>query len=391
MTAPVDDGFLDATARREYLRLAAATLLIYFTNAHASLLAVVFAKHGMPLPQIGLLLSMYGVPVVIVTFLTGAVTARIGTLGTARLGMAVMIVGFGSLQWTADAFWPAMASRLVWGVGYGLLFSPLFTYAQSRLTPARFVYLLGVFSSMAPLAQAFGPPWAEWVLAQGGDDVLFLAGTVAGIVALLLTLGMRPLAKSSATSGLALGPAFARERWLPLVAIFVSGSLFGYLASYMAPTLQGKGVAIGWFFISSTCAMFASRFLALKGVESFEPRLVVGGGLLLMGIGFAITAAGASALSAAAGGIVFGTGYSAIYPVLSAWISRGLAPSERSGPQAVFNAVFTVGLNWMPMAVTFVVAAFGYDAALGSLAALGGAMAAVLIVLGIGRRTLRAG
>ena len=381
MNSGRDDGFIDPLARREYLRLGLATLLVYFMNAHAALLAVVFAGNGIPLPEIGLLLSLYGVPVVVITFLTGAVSARLGSLGTTRLGIAVMTVGFGSLQWTADSFWPALASRLVWGIGYGLVFSPLFTYAQSRLTPARFVYLLGVFSSMAPLAQAFGPPWAEWVLARGGEDVLFLGGAAAGALGLALTAGLRPLAKPAASQGLALGPAFAPQRRLALVAIFVSGCLFGYLASYMAPTLQAKGVAIGWFFVSSTAAMFASRFLALRRIEDFEPRAVVAAGLLLMGVGFALVAAGSNAWTAAGGGLIFGTGYSAVYPVLSAMISRGLEARDRSGPQAVFNAVFTVGLNWMPLAVTFVIAGFGYDVALASLAALGVAMAGVMFTI----------
>jgi hypothetical protein len=77
-------------------------------------------------------------------------------------------------------------------------------------------------------------------------------------------------------------------------------------------------------------------------------------------------------------GMLFGSGYSVVYPVLSAWISEGLNPSERAGPQALFNAVFNVGLLWMPLPITGLIALFGYGGALQILALLSLAMAAFL-------------
>ena len=126
--------------------------------------------------------------------------------------------------------------------------------------------------------------------------------------------------------------------------------------------------------------MFTTRFLGLNHFGRFDLRVIVAAGLILMGLGFSIVALGTLAVHIALGGLVFGVGYSVVYPVLSAWISEGLPAGERSGPQALFNAAFNAGLLLMPLPVSYLVGWFGYSGALLSLAALGWAMAAALFV-----------
>lgn len=370
--------FIDHRARVEYILFGLATFLIFFMNAQAALLSTAFHQHGLPLSDIGILLSLYGVPVVVVTLFTGKIATWLGSLGSARWGTAIMAVGFMSLAITADSFWPALASRLTWGIGYGLMFAPLFTYAQSRITGPRFIYLLGLFSSMAPLAQAGGPLFAEFVLGYGGAKLMFLLGGIPALLGLGLLFLMRPLAKPPAAGGLALGEALTPNRRIPLVAIFVSGALFGFLASYMTPFLHAKGVSIAWYFVAMTIGIFSTRFIGLGFFQKLDPRLVVSVGMSAMALAYILLVRVQHPFAVAGCGALFGSGYSVVYPVLSAWISEGLNPSERAGPQALFNAIFNVGLLWMPLPVTGLIALFGYAGALQALALLSLAMAAFL-------------
>jgi MFS family permease len=372
-------GFIDARARGEFARIGLATFLIYFLNAQGTMLAIVFRSHGMSLPDVGLLLSLFAIPVVVVTFLSGPVMARIGALAAARLGMGVVTIGFVSLAATSSSFWPALASRLVQGAGFGLVLAPLMTYAQGRLTQERFVYLLGIMSSTAPLAQAFGPSWAEYVFRAHGDAALFLGAGIPAVAGILLTFGLRPLERPKTKLGAGFGAALRRDRLLPLATIFVSGSLFGFLGAYMAPALADKSVPLGWFFTASTAAMLASRLLAFRFIEQLDRRLLVAAGLGLMATAFLLVAASDNRASIAAAGVMFGFGYSVVYPLVSAWMSAGLPSSERSGPQAIFNAIFSIGLLGTPYPVTFIIAAEGYGAALRVLAVFGLAMAAILV------------
>ena len=148
----------------------------------------------------------------------------------------------------------------------------------------------------------------------------------------------------------------------------------------MAGALHEKGLPIAWFFVASTAAMFTTRFLGLNHLGRFGLRFIVAGGLTLMGVGFGIVAFGSTGLHVALGGLVFGIGYSVVYPVLTAWISEGLPAGERSGPQALFNAAFNAGLLLMPLPVSYLVAWFGYSGALLCLGTLGWVMATALIV-----------
>jgi predicted MFS family arabinose efflux permease len=370
--------FIDPRARVEYILFGLATFLIFFMNAQAALLSTAFQQHGLPLSDIGILLSLYGVPVVIVTLFTGKIATWLGSLGSARWGTAIMAAGFMSLAVTADSFWPALVSRLTWGIGYGLMFAPLFTYAQSRITGPRFIYLLGLFSSMAPLAQAGGPLFAEFVLGHGGAQLMFVLGVIPALLGLGLLFLMRPLAKPPAAGGLALGEALTPSRRIPLVAIFVSGALFGFLASYMTPFLHAKGVSIAWYFVAMTIGIFSTRFIGLGFFQKLDPRLVVSVGISVMALAYTLLVQVQHPFAVAGCGMLFGSGYSVVYPVLSAWISEGLNPSERAGPQALFNAVFNVGLLWMPLPITGLIALFGYGGALQILALLSLAMAAFL-------------
>ena len=373
-------GFIDSEARTEFLRLCLLTFLIFFLNAHASMLAIIFTRHGLVLHDIGWLLSLYGVPVVIFTFMTGTAAAMIGSLWTARIGIGLMLIGFLSLSITAWSFWPALLSRLCWGVGYGLMFSSLTTYAQSRLTKDRFVYLFGLFSSMAPISHAMAPPWVEFLLRFDKDALIFIIGGLPALGAFVLTFALRPLAKPTATRGLIqLGAAFDRARWLPLISVMISGALFGFISSYMASAMQEKGVAQVWFFAATVVAMLSTRFLAMGTFSKYSARHVVACGMTLMSACYIVLATTRTDWVVALCGLGFGSGYSVVYPVVSNWMSGSLPPNERAGPQAAFNAVFHIGLLWMPLPVTYLIASIGYSGALIALGFLGLAFSGLVL------------
>jgi predicted MFS family arabinose efflux permease len=216
------------------------------------------------------------------------------------------------------------------------------------------------------------------VLGHGGAQLMFVLGVIPALLGLGLLFLMRPLAKPPAAGGLALGEALTPSRRIPLVAIFVSGALFGFLASYMTPFLHAKGVSIAWYFVAMTIGIFSTRFIGLGFFQKLDPRLVVSVGISVMALAYTLLVQVQHPFAVAGCGMLFGSGYSVVYPVLSAWISEGLNPSERAGPQALFNAVFNVGLLWMPLPITGLIALFGYGGALQILALLSLAMAAFL-------------
>jgi MFS family permease len=377
--AALEAGFADARARGEFIRLGLAGFLASFMYSHGALLAVIFDREGFDLHQIGLLLSLYAAPVIFSSLVSGAVAARLGVLPTCRLSVILMIAGFFSLRYTGADFWPALASRFVQGVGQGLFLGSFVTYAQSRLSPRRFVYLLGLFSSMLPLAQAFGPPFGAFILNAYGAKTVFLEAAIPACIGLALTFGLRPLPRPAPARGLDFSAAWRRDRFAPLAAAFVNGTMVGFTGAYLAAALDAKALPIGAFFLASTTAMLASRFLAMRRLEAADRRILIGCGFLLEGLSFILVALAGRSWLVVIAGMLFGMGYSVVYPVLSAWMSEGVDPSARAGPQALFNTIFSAGILLTPYPEAMIIAVAGYAGAALVLAAFGITAAAVIL------------
>ena len=373
-------GFVDARARSEFIRFAIACLLGSLLNAHVALLSIVFTGAGHSLETAGLLLSLFAIPVIVVNLLAGPAAARFGALTTARLSMALTIVGFGSLAFSVDNFGLALVSRLVHGIGFGLYLPSIMTYAQSRLNTKRFVSLVMVFSSLIPFSYALGPALGEFTLTQGGRTAFFLAATAPALLGLLLTLGLRPLAKPKAR-GLDLSGALQKRFILPLLGLFAGGTLHAYSIAFLPPDLVTRGVALAMFFVPSTLATGLTR-VAGSMFQRFQPRTLVAAGLGLMAGGLALIALTSSLAFIGVGAIAFGLGSSVVYPVVSAWLGQGIEPSRRAGPQAVGAACFYLGLYGMPFPLAFLVAPAGYLNTSLMLALFGLVVAGVLALRG---------
>jgi MFS family permease len=373
-------GFVDGRARSEFIRFAIACLLGSLLNAHVALLSIVFAQSGHSVQTAGLLLSLFAIPVIGVNLLAGPVAARLGALATTRLSLALTIIGFGSLAFTVENFWLALVSRLIHGVGFGLYLPSIMTYGQSRLNQRRFVSLVMVFSSIIPFSYALGPALGEFTLTQGGRAAFFLAGTAPAALGLLLTLGLRPLAKPK-PRGLDLSGALQARFALPLLGLFAGGTLHAYSIAFLPPDLLSRGVALAMFFVPSTIATGLTRVMGAV-FQRFQPRALVASGLSLMAAGLAAISVSSSLALIALGSVAFGLGSSVLYPVVSAWLGQGVEPARRAGPQAVGAACFYLGLYGMPFPLAFLVAPAGYVTTALLLGAFGLAVAGLLAVLG---------
>ncbi len=379
-TAAAPPGFIDARARREFLAICIAGLFFSITQNYSTLLAIVFQDSGHSLPQTGLLLSVFAIPTVLTALFSGAIVARLGVMGAIRMSMILTILGLGSLAFTRESFTLAMVSRIVQGLGVGLLLPSAMTYIQSRLTKERFVYLVSVFSTVIPLATAVAPPIGEWTLERFGPTVMFLSGVAWCVVGLGLTFGPRPLPSAGRAGALGLQGAFRRRVVMPVIAIITGGGLYGFVVSYLAPDMQHRGIALAFFFIPSTIALVLSRMGAMRRLQVVPPRYLVASGLVVCAIGLGCAAYANAAPMAMVAGFLLGAGNSVLFPVVSAWVSQGLAPAERAGPQAITSCAFYLGIYATPLAQTFIVQAWGYHATEVVLAVIGLAVAALLAV-----------
>lgn len=377
------DGFIDARARTEFLRICLATLCFSITQNYSALLAVVFAQAGRSLPEIGVLISLFALPTVMATFTSGAICSRLGVLPSVRAALTLTLVGLGSLAFTKDWFAAALASRLIQGCGVGLLLPSALVYVQSRLTHTRFIYLVTAFSAMIPLAAAIAPPLGEWTLGRFGPTVLFLSSTIWCFAGLILTLGLRRAQPPAREHGLGVGRVLKARYAAPILAVLIGGIIYGYVISFMSEDLTERGVHLAWFFVPATAAMLASRFLAMRRLHTVHPRRLVSAGLFASAIGLAASAVVSAPAAIAAAGVGFGAGNSLMFPVVAAWIGRGTAADERAGGQAVASTSFYFGIYAAPFFQAYLIEAIGFRGTEAAFAGLSVCAALALLIPGV--------
>ena len=353
-------GFIDAAARSEFARLAAVIFLTAMTNQQSVLLAVVWEDVGFSPRDIGLLIAIYGVPLVAMSLFSGPLANRIGILQTVRIGAVLTVLGFVSLYLTHESVIGSLVSRLIQGTGFALFHAPVMTYGSTRLTRERFVRLFGLLSAMAPLPYAFWPILAEFLYHWLGHYGYFLAGAVPGLLGLPLLWTFRAVDKTEGPVGGILGLLASRRIWPPLIAAIVYGYMFGFISAYAAPFLVERGIVVGAFFTAFTVSIFAVRFGGLALIENVDRRLVVAGGAVLLASGLTMVALATSLPGVVAAGFVFGLGHSIGFPVLSAWICDGTPPEQRATPMAVFNATFFAAMTVIALPASLAIAQVGY-------------------------------
>src|SRR5512145_151639 len=88
------NAFVDSRAPLRFWALAGATFLAFTTVTATALLAVVLRLYGLADHQIGVVLAIYGAPVVLGKLLAGPMIARIGVTTVIRLGLAIMLLAY---------------------------------------------------------------------------------------------------------------------------------------------------------------------------------------------------------------------------------------------------------------------------------------------------------
>ncbi|HJT09024.1 MAG TPA: MFS transporter [Stellaceae bacterium] len=374
-------GFRDHRAGVEFWLLSLATFLCFTTVSQTALLARVMERHGLPLTQIGIVLSVYGAAVIVFMLVAAPVAARLGNLATLRLGIVLLLAGHLSYQLTIGDYLAAVLSRLLQGAGYGLFMPTAMTFAKGKLTKERFVYLFGIYASMVPLPNAVGPPLAEAYLDAFGEHLFFVVGAGPGIVAALLTLALTDDGAASERGQLPLLPtALLPGLRQPLIAIMVVGAIYGLIPSYMASLLKTKAVPLGFFFTSFTVVLFAARFTLVRYLETWTRRRVVAMGLAAMATSYLVIAHATGTVPVTLAGVAFGLGYSVAYPVLSVWVAEQFDAKQRTTPIALFNAMFSAGILLTPWFGTYVIGVVGYGGLLEVLACAGLLLTAALLL-----------
>lgn len=351
-------AFGSSTARVRYWSITLATFLVFVTGSCVAYLSRVLATVGFNEAQIGVVLSSGAIPVVVFTLLAGRILGRFGPRRVACAGIAMILLGYTSLQLTVEAasfpFTLLAVAVMIGGVG---LFMPAgFLLVRALVQPKKLVQYVGIYSAMLQVPALFGPLIAEITFARNGLAGFFYLTAVPCLLGLVLMCVLRsprpalPAAGDSPAEETYMALLRRRNLALPYLGGITSGALFGVTQAFVALLLGASHIGVHYFFTPFAAAYLITRFFLLQFVEGYNKALLVGAGILMMVFGVAVLwLAGGNGIAVVVAASIFGTGYSVTYPVAIVWTSEMFPAERRPKPVALFNAVFTFGVYASPL------------------------------------------
>jgi MFS family permease len=351
----------------------AATFLSFLGTSSISYFSVVFAGYGMSVAEIGRIYSSALVPVLLGILFCGSLLTRYSPFQIALVGQAVTLVAYFSFLGTISDPVGALVSRFLVGAGFGLFFPAALIYARTLVSGPNTVFLFGIYATMIPLPNFLGPGLAEMIYADFGAPTLIWSFT-APVAGALLLMCFLPRSGTSARPAEPLGYLTivrTRSVLLPNAAIVVVGLLWGFMLSFMALYLKTIQVPTAIFFSGATLSMVVSRFTIMAWLGKKPKHLTGGLGLVLMGLGYALLPlCGSNPLAVGTSALVFGFGYSTVFPVLSLWATDQFEPAQRGRAMAVFTAFFQGAIFVVPWTAGAALKVFGFADVVVALAAV---------------------
>ncbi|MBT8561291.1 MFS transporter [Polynucleobacter paneuropaeus] len=349
-------AFANNSSQRYFSLLCLVTFLGSLSLSALIFLSALLNEDGYSQQAIGSVLSAPLVPTLIALFSTGALLQKISCIRLMIISQALMILGFIGLEYALSSSFLSTIFRGLIGFGSGFYFSASMIYVRSLLSGPKIIYFFGIYASMFPLPNAFGPIVAQWYFKNHGSDGFFLYMALPGLLALLtliaLSIIFKEFDRSSKPAAIRLHSYYqilCAKRFHTLgLGIFSIGVLWGFVTGYMALYLSQHNFSVGLFFLPMSLALFGSRFGLLGILSGFSCPVLVACSFVLMACAFALVLNLHSPIPIILAGICFGVGYSLGFPILSVWVSDSFDIDQRPIALSAFNASFYCGIFGVP-------------------------------------------
>ncbi|MDI3542527.1 MAG: hypothetical protein PWP57_130 [Candidatus Atribacteria bacterium] len=301
----------------------------------------------------GRLFSFYYLPYTIVTFSSGLLSQRWGKKIVLLLGQAFLAGGFFAVS-ASTSFSLIEWGLFLLGIGGGFCEAP-FTALLSQIFPGEEGYALNLSQISFGLGAASAPFLAGFLLEKGFSWRLFylVPGLVTLLIFVLLSRERFPREKRITEEHYLLGPRGNGFIIASLLAMFLyvgaeigsSSWITTYLVKGLGSNLSWGGVALAVFWGALTIGRFVfaflSRSLSYPIILRFSSLLSLGF-LLLLNFTHEIQWA-----VLALGGVGFG--YSAIWPLIVAWVAQKMGEKQEGaiGFVVAFGGLGAMFFPWL--------------------------------------------
>lgn len=319
---------------------------------------------GAPTEAAGLFLTL----LTLGSALSAAWTGSIGDLfGRRRVLTAagILLAGFAALYAVIEAWWLLPALALVHGVVWSSLLTGGSAEATTVIPAARRAEGIGWFGMASTLAIMLAPVVGLWLEER---DWRWLCAAVV-----VLDLGVAAIARSIPPAPppppgwwRRLSPRHAIEwRVLRSSAVLLLVS-FGYggVTSFVPLLAEERGIEPkGIFFAAFALSILVLRPALGSLVDRVGAERAVPPSIVLAAAGLALVPYQHDAAGLALAGLVFGAGFSTLYPAFSSLMLSRVAPERHGAAFGAMLAAFDVGIGTGSLAFGPLVTRAGVEAA----------------------------
>lgn len=316
---------------------------------------------------------------------TPRLVARVGYRWALAAGL--VLLGVPSLVLTVtDSIWAIVAVSVVRGVGFAIAIvaggavTALLIPADRRGEGLALVGIVGGVPSLLAL------PAGVWAAAHWGFAPVFVATTVATLLALLSVPGLPRLGATPADDrghGVLAGlrnPVLTR----PATVFAISAAAVGVLVTFLplAGTDQPAWVTAS-ALLAQPAAATAARWVAGRVGDRHGPARLLVPGLVLTAAGMAAIVATGTPAAVIGGALVAGIGFGALQNATLALMYARVPAGGASAVSAIWNAAYDLGMAAGALGAALVVSSVGYPATFALTAAV------ILPAVAIARRDRR--
>lgn len=389
------------------IRLALALFAVQagFHGFTASL-PLALSRAGVADPEIGLIVGTAALVQLPAALLAGVLVDRIGGLRMLVVGATSYLVGAAILLWPGveaggDRL-PFLLARLFQGLGIAASL-PAALSLVPRLVPGdRQGFGLAFVGSAHNLTLVVLPPVSLAILAATSLDgvAISVAGLVLAGLAVVLLSGVAATIRDGPTEGLEArdpsgGHATARRRfglavrrtWIrPVVIALLYVTHWGVITAYLPQRAEAAGADVGLFFVADGLAVLALRVPSGWLADRIPPGRLLLTGLAITGASIGLLLLPPTTAVLVLAGVLTGAGAGLVLTPLLVEMSRRSSEADRGSAFSLFSGALAGALVLGSIGASPLVAAAGFEAAIGaSIVGIG-----LAAVVGLGDRELRA-
>lgn len=317
--------------------------------------------------QIGLVTGIFTVSAILIRPFAGVLTTRFNKKILLIIGMAICALSTGLYYLSSDV-WILLIIRLIHGIGFGLATIYITTIAAENMPKERMGEAMGYFGVGETIAISLGPVIGISVLQAFDFNGMFWSAMAISLLAILFA-SITSRKSEFINENEHENTPTSKFKWvekrvlLPSILIFLTGIAAGGVISFTVLYAIDKGFhLIAWFFFITAASGLLVRVISGKMFDRYGPGVVLIPSGIITIAGFIVLLLAQNDLQFLIAGLLYGSGFGAIFPALLTWCLNLVEEYERENAIASFFNFFDFGLGGGSIILGLVAEAFSYQA-----------------------------